>query len=217
VTFSEYCRFLEDLRARHDPNLSARVPRTEKEGECVLLGANGRYAPDLEKLVDAPTRDRYEAGFEWDLPVLAVSWVDACHYCEWLSASTRRTVRLLRDGEWEKAARGVARSLHPWGDFFDWSFVKGGSSRAEPPQPEPVGAFELDRSIYGIRDLAGSIREWCEDWFIEGVGRVVRGGHWAHMSKASFRAAVRSGIDPDMKSSAVGFRIAAVPPRGGGR
>ena len=213
VTFREYGAFLDDLASRSPGELDARLPRTEKEGSLVLRDVSGRFAPDVAKLVNAPTRDRWPEGFEWSLPVLAVSWSDAQAYCAWLSERVGRTVRLLRDIEWEKAARGVARSIHPWGEVFDWSFVKGGQSRSEPPQPEPVGAFEADVSIYGVRDLAGSIREWCADWFIDGVGRLIRGGHWAHMNQVSFRAAVRSGANPEMKSSAVGFRVAVSPGR----
>ena len=213
VTFRQYCEFLDDLRRRGHAALSDRIPRTEKEGDCVLLNAEGHYLPDVDKLVESPTRDRYPAGFELDLPVLAVTWDAAAHYCEWLGQQTGRHLRLLRDVEWEKVARGAARSIHPWGDSFDWSFVKGGSSRPEPPQPEPVGAFDVDRSIYGVRDLAGSISEWCEDWYIEGVGRLLRGGSWGNMNAAAFRSAMRSGAKPELRSSVLGFRIVALPAR----
>jgi serine/threonine protein kinase/formylglycine-generating enzyme required for sulfatase activity len=214
VTFEEYCRFLDDLRAANDQHLAEMLPHTEKEGACVELGEDGKYRP-LEKLVDSPTRERYAAGFERRLPVLAVSWFAASRYCEWLSQRTGRRVRLVRDLEWEKAARGVARSVYPWGNFFDWSLVKGGLSRPEYPQPEPVGAFPTDRSIYGIADLSGSIREWCDDWFIEGAWRLTRGGCWSSMNEATFRAAFRIGVRPIMKSSAIGFRVAAEPRRRG--
>jgi serine/threonine-protein kinase len=213
VTFREYCAFLDALREAGDPELAQLIPHTEKEGECVVIGLDRRYRPVVEKLVDLPARRSQPEGFEWRLPVLAVSWFAAARYCEWLSRQSGREVRLLRDAEWEKAARGPARSAHPWGHTFDWSFAKGGLSRAGPPQPEPVESFEADVSIYGVRDLAGTIREWCADWFVDGVARLIRGGAWSSMNPVSFRSAVRSGARPGMKSSAVGFRIAATPAR----
>jgi len=211
VTFREYCAFLDDLYLKVDPELKDLVPRTEKEAECVILGQDDHFRPDSDKLVDSPTRDRYDEGFAWDLPVLAVTWNAARRYCEWLSQRLGRRIRLPRDVEWEKAARGVSRSAHPWGNFFDWSFAKGGLSRPEPPQPEPVGAFATDRSVYLVRDLAGCIREWCEDWYIEGVGRLIRGGYWGNMSPRSFQSAVRGGANESMRSAAVGFRVVAEP------
>ncbi|MBI4605088.1 MAG: SUMF1/EgtB/PvdO family nonheme iron enzyme, partial [Planctomycetes bacterium] len=212
VTFGEYSAFLDDLRAQGDPDFARWLPRTEKEGDCVRLGPDGRHAPAPEALdIDAVTR-AYHAGrarFEEDLPVVAVSWHAAERYAAWLAARTGRRVRLPRDLEWEKAARGVAGWTYPWGDRFDWSFMKGGLSRPGRAQPEPVGAFPTDRSIYGVRDLAGTIREWCQDWFLEGEYRLTRGGAWSNVHEGGFRAAHRLGSRPDTRSSVIGFRVAA--------
>ena len=142
-----------------------------------------------------------------------MSWHAAARYLKWFSERTGRRARLPRDAEWEKAARGVARAMHPWGDRFDWSFVKGGLSRPERSQPEPVGAFPWDKSIYGVRDLAGTVIEWCEDWFLENKYRLTRGGGWYSIHEGSFRAAFRLGTNPVNRSSLIGFRVAVEPPR----
>ncbi|HVR74995.1 MAG TPA: bifunctional serine/threonine-protein kinase/formylglycine-generating enzyme family protein [Planctomycetota bacterium] len=212
VTFRSYCELLDAMRERGDPDLAAWLPRTEREGECVRIGEAGRFEPAVERIdIDAATRSRHADGFEWNLPIFGVSWHAARKYTSWLSERTGRVVRLLGDDEWEKAARGVARTIHPWGNRFDWSFVKGGLSRAERAQPEPVGTFEHDVSIYGVRDLAGSVIEWCEDWFLEGKYRLTRGGGWYSIHEVAFRAAFRLGTNPANRSSLIGFRVAAEP------
>ncbi len=36
-------------------------------------------------------------------------------------------------------------------------------SRPYPPDAEPVGIFAADESPYGVRDMAGGVREWVGD------------------------------------------------------
>ena len=214
VSFRDYCRFLDDRRRAGDPDLEQWLPRTEKEGACVELGADGNFRPAPSVLdIDPATLARHPKGFEWDLPAFAVSWYAAARYAEWLSRKSDKRIRLLRDHEWEKAARGSGSTLYPWGDRFDWSFVKGGFSRSERAQPEPAGAFDVDCSLYGVHDLVGSIREWCEDWFLENKYRLTRGGGWHSIQEGAFRAAKRQGTNPAICSSLIGFRVACEPRR----
>jgi len=216
VNFREYCKFLDDVCSDpDDPEAEPLLPQTEKEGKCIRRGAGGLYEPCSDVIdIERATRERYSEGFEWDLPIFAVDWYAAGRYAKWLSGRIHRRVRLLRDAEWEKAARGVARTLYPWGDQFDWSFVKGGLSRPERSQPEPVGAFPCDTSIYGVHDLAGTVIEWCEDWFLENKYRVTRGAGWNSINETAFRAAFRLGTSPTYRSALIGFRVAIEPGRG---
>ena len=39
-------------------------------------------------------------------PVVAVSWLDAVAYCDWLSRRFSKKFRLPTEAEWERAARG---------------------------------------------------------------------------------------------------------------
>ena len=74
-------------------------------------------------------------------------------------------------------------------------------------------SVNLQDVILLVRDLAGSVREWCEDWFLENKYRLSRGGGWYSIHEGAFRAACRQGTNPAVRSSVIGFRVAAEPPR----
>jgi serine/threonine-protein kinase len=119
-----------------------------------------------------------------------------------------REYSLPPEDAWEKAGRGVDGRFFPWGNYFDWSFTKGGLSRSEIAQPEPVGTFPADRSPYGARDLAGTIREWTLSTFDERSGRkALRGGSWNLVVPRQFRCAARFGYLPEIHVSTFGFRL----------
>ena len=99
-------------------------------------------------------------GRELDLPAIEVSWFDALAYTRWLAAETGLPYRLPTELEWEKAMRGADGRPYPMGLGRDPSFAKLRESRPEAAQPEPVGAFPLDVSPYGVRDLLGGVGDW---------------------------------------------------------
>jgi formylglycine-generating enzyme len=157
-------------------------------------------------------------------PVVGVSWHDAVRYCQWLSATTQRNMRLPTEAEWERAARGGRDgALFRWGD--------------EPPQslpdyaercaghwktgPEPVGRGAANG--FGLYNMCDNVHEWCSDWYAadyyavspernargpeSGGRRVSRGGSWRHHIKMS-RCAARSSIPPEFQYEDYGFRVA---------
>ncbi len=164
-----------------------------------------------------------EAGFDHpDHPVVAVSWIEAQKYCEWISKMTGRNYRLPTEAEWECAALGgVDGRLYPWGE-------EEPTKRAEYRQrwggevdgPLPVGQGEANP--YGIFDLCENVHEWCADWYKADyyalsarhnpVGpataerRASRGGSWRHHVKAC-RVAARSSIPPTFQYADYGFRV----------
>ena len=102
-------------------------------------------------------------------PVVHVAYEDVVAYCEWAGKA------LPAEAEWEYAARGGLDSKNfTWGDEdfpngkamanswqgeFPWqNFNKDGFERTSP-----VGSFAANG--YGLRDMAGNVWEWTEDWW----------------------------------------------------
>lgn len=207
ITMGEYLPFLNDLHERDPAEAWARVPRSEAS----LVQSHGQYfsRPRRGRAYVLPETD--SEGNEWDprWPVFGVSWRDAMAYVAWASARDGVRYRLPLEQEFEKAARGVDGRFYPWGDRFDRSLCKMGDSRRGRARPEAVGTFQTDVSVYGVRDTAGSMRDWCGD---EGFDedrtlRPVRGGSWNYDPRFC-RSACRLGRAPWRVFAYNGFRLA---------
>ena len=210
VTLGDYVQFLNTLSP---DEARSRAPRREdgvKRGVTYLdVPAPGEPWAVLE--VD-------EDGDPWspDWPVFGISWHDALAYCRSRGLDEGRGAecyRLPTEREWEKLARGVDGRFHPWGDGFDPALCKMRLSRSGTTQPEAGGAFPHDVSVYGARDLAGTMREWCMDPDYNGdpSHRPVRGGSW-RSSPMPCRGAYRFGFVSDRVYSTIGFRLVRSAP-----
>jgi serine/threonine-protein kinase len=152
-----------------------------------------------------------------DEPVHEVDWHDAVEYCRWLTIGRehRWTFRLPTEDEWEKTARGVDGRWFPWGNRFDAALCSMQQSRevAEGSRrsPEGVGLFPGDESVYGVRDMAGCIRNWTATESGGGAYRIIRGGSWGTGAPFS-RAAYRYATDPTLVYADYGVRVAASIP-----
>jgi serine/threonine-protein kinase len=144
--------------------------------------------------------------------VSSVSWYDAVAYAEWRSAKDQRAYRLPTAREWEQAARGVDGRWFPWGDRFDASLCNVRESTKDGPRIAPVESFPQDESVYGVRGMAGNMRDWTETASTLGANsasplRVVRGGAW-YGGRVSARCADRFWFEPNHVYFFVGFRLA---------
>jgi formylglycine-generating enzyme required for sulfatase activity len=97
--------------------------------------------------------------------------------------------------------------VYVFGDGFDWGCFKGARSRRMNPAPEPVGLFPDDESVFGVRDLAGSVAEWTATWDGPRSRFAVRGGSYNSSEASSCRLAFRAFEEPKAAPPTVGFRV----------
>jgi len=201
VTFREYFAFLSALERRDPEGARARGPRSDSGGRLWKLDASGRIAPDLPATITI------------DCPVVGVSWSDARAYCAWLQAESPESgvvFDLPTPDEWEKAGRGADGRLFPWGDTFEWTFARLGRTAYISGLAEG-GLYPTDASVYGVLDLAGSVREWCAG-SERATTRIVRGGdHGTTLPADCHLANVSDRRSPEQVGLGTGFRVVQRP------
>ncbi len=172
-------------------------------------------------------------GVPEDFPASNITWEDAAAFCAWAGG------RLPTEAEWERAARGEDSRQYPWGN--NWDPWRCNTRDGGPHAPTAAGSNPDCASPYGVLDLAGSVAEWCSDWYDESYyakspvenptgpetgartpaagfqpTRVSRGGTWMSPS-FSARGASRQGADPAWTHPMWGFRCAQDDPKESGK
>jgi hypothetical protein len=132
-------------------------------------------------------------------PAVYLDWFDAWAYARW----KRR--RLPSEEEWEKAARGTDGRRFPWGseERTDAANIYEGDAAKKWSEPT---AYPLDRSFYGVYDMAGNVSEWTETIDAKSSLPVVRGGNFGNSSAEITRRVVNQPFTT--QSDRIGFRTA---------
>lgn len=208
VTAGEYLRFLQAIERERPGEAARHAPR--KDGGLRGPGQSYWSPPPEGQEWTIPSEDPDGSRWVADWPVLSVSWFDAVAYCAWWSRLHGRNARLPFERELEKAGRGADGRLRPWGDQEDAALCYCAESNpGGTVSPAPVGLKVGDTSPYGVRDLAGGVREWCMDECFEGDPnrRPAVGGGWTSTSNQC-RLTNRFGFEAGGVRSYLGFRLA---------
>ncbi|MBR2641706.1 MAG: SUMF1/EgtB/PvdO family nonheme iron enzyme [Lentisphaeria bacterium] len=145
VTIGDYLEFWRQLKCVKLKNLYRAVYREAGELGNFLWDENGVLYPEFRK----------------DMPIFGIAGPAAEAYCRYRSEKTGLRHRLPTQLEWEKAACGTDGRRYVWGNLKkeDAAFTMDHPSRKEKQFAAPVGSFPKDRSVYGIWDMAGNLRE----------------------------------------------------------
>ena len=171
------------------------------------------------------TQEQYEAVMENNpsetkgakLPVTDVSWEDCQKFIKKLNAKTNGGYRLPTEAEWEYACRAGTTTAYSFGDRLGKSdaAIEGDGLKA-------VASYRPN--AFGLYDMHGNVREWCEDFHgnysIDAVTNpkgappgdfhVLRGGSFgSHTSNA--RSAFRLNGSPNNRNVGYGFRLVKTP------
>jgi len=164
-------------------------------------------------------------------PVENVSWNNAQEFCQKLNDKTKKKYRLPSEAEWEYACRAGTTTSFYFGETistdqanYDGNDTFGKGKKGEyREKTTPVGSFPANK--FGLYDLHGNVREWCEDGWHENYEnapkdgnswnennsqtnlRILRGGSWNYDPRYC-RSAFRLTFNADYRYFNVGFRLA---------
>jgi formylglycine-generating enzyme required for sulfatase activity len=190
----------------------------------VFVDAKGGFASSRWRKQFEVTRKAklYDQAFTYteNLPRENVTWYDAVAFCLWLSDKTGYDILLPTEWEWQWAARGPELRKYPWGDEYiaGYANINEQNNDAGPNylgKTSPVGAYEHDRSPFGVMDMCGNVREWClnesksptRTELDRDKARVCRGGCWDGSLKEA-QPEMRLSTDQVWFSDLLGFRVA---------
>jgi formylglycine-generating enzyme required for sulfatase activity len=116
----------------------------------VFVRATGQRAPDHWEYGRIPFGKEQH-------PVVNVYWAEAVAFCEWAARLSGRSLRLLTEAEWEKAARGTDGRRYPWGNDWRPGFSNSAHSVGDTT---PVGSYPRGVAPHGSLDMIGNVWEW---------------------------------------------------------
>lgn len=149
------------------------------------------------------------------IPVTDVTWNDCQEFIKKLEEKTKKKFRLPTEAEWEYACRAGATTAYSFGDMITQKDANFNGSSVKK-----IGSYKPN--AFGLYDMHGNVREWCNDWFgeypkeklidpqgaLKGDGRLIRNGSFLEGLQAIRSAARNDFFNPDTRSYGVGFRLA---------
>ena len=218
ITNAQYAKFLNDKGVGASGTVEFRAEAIVDEENRLLL-------------YDSKTRldGSWNWGIVWDgskwtpvsgksnFPVVHVTWYGAKAFAESVGG------RLPTEAEWEYACRAGTTTAYnygatPTGNYM-WYTGNNGSLGSSTYGAKEVGMKPAN--TWGLYDMHGNAREWCNDWYAEyygataitdptgprsGSNRVIRGGGYNSSVQIS-RSAHRDHNTPTYSSASLGFRI----------
>ncbi|UZR99853.1 formylglycine-generating enzyme family protein [Chondrinema litorale] len=183
---------------------------------------DNEYDPSDDVWLTSPTYYTWKNGddfkikpkYEYNEPVVNISWIDAIAYCNWLSEKTGEKYRLPTEAEWEFAASGGKKNHnYKYAGSNDLKKVAWTSSDGKL-----VGVgYKLPNQL-GLYDMSGNAYEWVDDKFSDDYlieseknnysldSKVIKGGSWSTGLKTceiKFRYPKRSFV----RLEYLGFRV----------
>ena len=151
------------------------------------------------------------------LPVTGVSWHNCQEFIKKLNANTDGDYRLPTEAEWEYASKAGTTTAYSFGDTITPNDANCDISNIG--KPVEVGGYKPNS--FGVHDMHGNVREWCEDWFEDyneitvtdpqgpaiGFSHVMRGGAFDG-NTSNARSSARYNSMPTLRYISVGFRLA---------
>jgi formylglycine-generating enzyme required for sulfatase activity len=154
-----------------------------------------------------------------NLPIEGVSWNEARQWCQ------EAGLRLPTEAEWEYAGRAGTNSRYSFGDDVAKLEEHGWFLSNSADRTQEVAT--LKPNPWGLYDMHGNVREWCEDVYLEDHAgaptegsatlsgpssyRVLRGGGFSGQARWN-RSASRVRFDPDLRHPDASFRPARDAP-----
>ncbi|MEA2029824.1 MAG: formylglycine-generating enzyme family protein [Campylobacterota bacterium] len=199
VTIAQYMTFVNDTNTHH--------PEWMEEGS--------------QYNIETGSDDYYKKmNLSDNAPIIGVSWHDAVAYCKWLSEKSGQSYRLPTEAEWEYACKAGTATKWSFGDDEKELDRYAWYDKNSEGKTHPVG--KLEPNPWGLYDMHGNVREWCEDDYVgnynntprdggayrseSSSSKVARGGSW-FSSDFNSRSADRSSFSPTGSISFVGFRL----------
>ncbi len=161
-------------------------------------------------------------------PVVLISWHDAVAFCEWLSGREGIDYGLPSEAQWEYMCHAEAFPHESPDELEDLKeYAHFSLEVRNDVLPQATGL--LRSNAFGIYDLLGNAREWCQDWYdpqyyqrapkanpvgpeeaYSGSVRVIRGGGTCDHPLIDLRPTFRYPSNSYRRYDAVGFRVVTV-------